>query len=151
MKKVLNTILIGLIGIICSGCNQYFISDAGTPDNNVYYGAYNRRDFTWADVVMYQKGSNKYCEGVIHLNAPTRSITMKNDSADAIMKMACSDGTLININWQLKKRAFADGFGSGVDQYNKTYNFKTVPKSEFLEVADNPQVQIPDKDLLLKY
>lgn len=150
MKKFLNIILIGLIGISAAGCNKYFISE--NTSNDSYYGAYNRRDMTWADVVVYKKESDKRCEGVVHLNAPTRSITMKNDRVDAIMKLACTDGTLININWQLRKGSFADGFGEGVDQYNNSYRFKTVSKGEFQQAADeNVKIKIPSDSSLLKY
>ena len=153
MNKLLNMLIIGLIGISTCACNQYFTSEvtSGVPDKDIYYGAYNRRDMTWADVVIYQKKSNKRCEGVVHLNAPTRSITMKNERTDAIMKTACTDGTLMNIKWQLRKGSFADGYGTGVDQFNNTYSFKTVSKGEFKEIADNPKVQIPNKEFLLKY
>lgn len=153
MKKILNILLIGFIGTFCCGCNKYFTSEVTsvTQDKDIYYGAYNRRDMTWADVVIYQKGSDKRCEGVVHLNAPTRSITMKNDRTDAVMRLACTDGTLMNINWQLRKNSFADGYGNGVDQYNNSYSFKTVSKGEFKEIAGNHKVQIPNKEFLLKY
>lgn len=153
LKKIFNTLLIGIFGLFTCGCNQYFISD--NKDNNqaddIYYGAYNRRDFTWADVVLYKKNSDIKCEGVIHLNAPSRSITIKNDRVDAIMKLACTDGTLMSIDWELKKKAFADGFGKGVDQYNNTYNFKTVSKEEFQAISEYKEIEIPDKEFLLKY
>lgn len=153
MKKFLNILFVGVIGMTCCGCNKYFTSEvtSGVNDKDIYYGAYNRRDMTWADAVFYQKGSSKRCEGVIHLNAPTRTITMKNDRVDAVMKAACTDGTIMNITWQLKKNSFADGYANGFDQYNKTYSFRTVSKGEFKKVADNPKVQIPNKEFLLKY
>lgn len=154
MKKILNIILIGFIGLTCCGCNKYFTSEVTTEadSNDVYYGAYNRRDFTFADVVVYQRGTDKHCEGVVHLNAPTRSITMKNDRVEAIMKLACTDGTLMSLNWQLRKGSFADGYGEGFDQHNNTYRFKTVSKKEFKEIADsNKKVTIPNKSSLLKY
>lgn len=153
LKKIFNTLLIGIFGLFTCGCNQYFISDNSEDTNNkdIYYGAYNRRDLTWADVVLYKKGSDKKCEGVIHLNAPSRSITIKNDRVDAIMKLACTDGTLMSIDWELKKKAFADGFGKGIDQYNNTYNFKTVSKDEFQTIAEDNEIEIPNKEFLLKY
>ena len=154
MKKIINILIIGLIGLSCCGCNQYFTSEVttGVESSEVYYGAYNRRDLTFADVVLYQRGSEKRCEGVVHLNAPSRSITLKNERTDAVMRLACTDGKLMNLSWQLKKGSFKDGYGEGIDQYNNTYRFKTVSKGQFKEVAGGKKkVIIPSKNSLLKH
>ena len=115
--------LAGLLAICIStsGCNQYITTEITSEDGDVYYGAYNRRDMIHADVKLFQKGTDRECDGVIFLNAPSRSITLKNDRVDATMIVGCNDKTIIKSVWQLKKRSFNDGWGEGVDQFNKIY------------------------------
>ncbi len=142
MKNIKNIIFVSLLTLICSGCNQYFIS---TTPENTYYGAYNRRDFTHADVKLFKKNSELVCDGSIYLNAPSRSITFKNDRVDAKMKLGCNDGKILDIVWQLRKGSFKDGFGEGVDQFNNIYKFKTVPKSTYKDITgDNRKITFPN-------
>lgn len=152
MKKISNLIVLLLVSFITAGCNQYISSEV-TDVNNVsktYYGAYNRRDMVMADVIIYEKNSENYCDGVIYLKAPSRSITMKNDRVDAKMKLACTDGKLMDINWKLRRGSFSDGTAEGVDQYNNTYKFKTISKKQY-KYNYGRKVEIPNKEFLLKY
>ena len=151
MNRLKNFFLVSLIVISCSGCNQYFVS---TTPENVYYGAYNRRDFIQGDVTLFKKNSDLVCNGVLYLNAPSRGITFKNDRVDAKMKLGCNDGKIIDSAWRLKKATFNDGWGEGVDQFNHKYAFKTISKSEFKKVADNNKKLLFPNDKnksLLKY
>ena len=142
MKNIKNIIFVSLLTLICSGCNQYFIS---TTPENTYYGAYNRRDFTHADVKLFKKNSELVCDGSIYLNAPSRSITFKNDRVDAKMKLGCNDGKILDIVWQLRKGSFNDGTGEGVDQFNNIYKFTTVSKSKYKTIAkDNTKITFPN-------
>lgn len=152
MKKSLFILSLFILGICSTGCNQYITTEITDNDGNIYYGAYNRRDMIHADVKLYQKGTNKICDGIIFLNAPSRSITFKNDRVDAKMILGCNDKTLMNINWQLKKRSFNKGFGEGVDQFNNIYQFKTISKKEFNEIATIKKIKYADEnESYLKY
>lgn len=132
MKNVGKILFISIIALACCGCNKYFVSTV--PDGS-FYGAYNRRDFTHADVKVFKKDSSLVCDGSVYLNAPSRSITMKNDRVDAKMKLGCNDGTILDLTWQLRKNSFADGTGEGIDQFKNLYKFKTVSKEEFKNAA----------------
>jgi len=147
MKNILKLSLICSLGLLTTGCNQYITS---TTNGDVYYGGYNRRDMIHADVKLFQKGTNKICDGSVYLNAPSRSITFKNDRVDAKMVLGCNDGTLIDSNWQLRKGSFS---GEGVDQLNNKYSFKTVSKKEYKKVAEHDKIKfINDKsESYLKY
>lgn len=152
MKKIL--MLAGLLAICIStsGCNQYITTEITSEDGDVYYGAYNRRDMIHADVKLFQKGTDRECDGVIFLNAPSRSITFKNDRVDATMIVGCNDKTIIKSVWQLKKRSFNDGWGEGVDQFNKIYQFKTISRKEFKEIASSQNIEFAkENESYLKY
>ncbi len=153
MNKHLKLIITCFILVIATGCNKYITSEVTNDKGEVYYGAYNRRDFTHADVKVFQKGNSKVCDGSVYLNAPSRSITMKNDLVDAKMLLGCSDGTIINLDWQLRKGTFSDGSGEGVDQFNNVYKFKTISKKEYKKVREENKIKfINDKsDSYLKY
>lgn len=152
MKKFLMPALLLGISLYTSGCNQYITTEITSQDGEVYYGAYNRRDMIHADVKLFQKGTNLECDGVIFLNAPSRSITLKNDRVDATMIVGCNDKTIIKTEWQLKKRTFNDGFGEGVDQFNNIYSFKTISKKEFQEIAGSQKIKFAkENESYLKY
>lgn len=130
------------MALASSGCNKYFIS---TTPENTYFGAYNRRDFIHADVRVYKKNSTQICDGSVYLNAPSRGITMKNDRVDAKMKLGCNDGTILDLDWRLRKGSFSDGKGEGIDQFNNHYKFKTVSKGVFKNIAgDKIKVTFPN-------
>jgi len=151
VKNINKIIFISAITFIFSGCNQYFVS---TSPQNTYYGAYNRRDFTHADVKLFKKDSKLICDGSIYLNSPSRSITMKNEKTDAKMKLGCNDGTILDITWQLNKGSFKDGTGEGVDQFNNSYKFSTISKGEFKKIAeDKVKISFPSdhKKSYLRY
>ena len=153
MKKLLNILLILTTSLMVTGCHKYIKAEKVVSQDSVaktYYGAYNRCDLTWADVILYEKGSDVYCNGVLHLNSPSRAITFKNDNVDAVMKLACSDGKLFDLDWTLEKAHFADGEGKGVDQYNNEYNVSTIKKKEYKKNINHP-AKVPSKNFLLKY
>ena len=141
MKKALKLFLISALVLSTCGCNKYIKS---THEGDLYYGAYNRRDFIHADVTIYKKDSDKVCNGVVFLNAPTRSFTMKNDRVDAKMKLGCNDGSIMDMKWKLRKGSFTDGYGEGTDQFNNKYTFKTISKVEFKKIADIKRVKYPN-------
>lgn len=152
MKRFLLLLSLGIISISACGCNQYITTEITSQDGDIYYGAYNRRDMIHADVKLFQKGTDKECDGVIFLNAPSRSITFKNDLVDATMILGCNDKTIITTEWQLKKRTFNDGYGEGVDQLNRIYQFKTISRKEFKEIAEKQKIEFAnDEDSYLKY
>ena len=125
MKNINKIIFISAITFIFSGCNQYFVS---TSPQNTYYGAYNRRDFTHADVKLFKK--------------------------DSKMKLGCNDGTILDITWQLNKGSFKDGTGEGVDQFNNSYKFSTISKGELKKIAeDKVKISFPSdhKKSYLRY
>lgn len=148
--KILKIIIAMSIMISASGCNQY-IKTTDTTNNHVYYGAFNRRDMIHADVIVFEKGSDKICDGAVYINAPSRSITFKNDRVDAKMVLGCNDGTLMDLSWQLRKGSFNDGFGEGIDQLNNKYKFASISKSQFKEIAEVKKVNFHTKTHFLKY
>lgn len=150
MKKALKLLFVLSLMVSATGCNQY-IRTQNTSDGHIYYGAYNRRDMIHADVKLFQKGTKKECDGVVFLNAPSRSITLKNDRVSAKMKLGCNDGSLMDIDWQLRKNSFKDGFGEGKDQLNNVYKFTTMPKSEFNILNERHKIEFAKEDSLLKY
>lgn len=150
MKKALKLLFVLSLMVSATGCNQY-IRTQNTSDGHIYYGAYNRRDMIHADVKLFQKGTKKECDGVVFLNAPSRSITLKNDRVSAKMKLGCNDGSLMDIDWQLRKNSFKDGFGEGKDQFNNVYKFTTMPKSEFNILNEGHKIEFAKEDSLLKY
>ena len=123
------------------GCNKYIVS---TTPENIYYGAFNRRDMIHADVKVYKLNSNQECDGLVVLNAPSRSITLKNDRVDAVMKLACNDGTLLDLDWELRKGSFSSGSGVGIDQFNNKYEFKTVSKDVYKKIAEKNKITFPN-------
>lgn len=150
MKKALKLLFVLSLMVSATGCNQY-IRTQNTSDSHIYYGAYNRRDMIHADVKLFQKGTKKECDGVVFLNAPSRSITLKNDRVSAKMKLGCNDGSLMDIDWQLRKGSFKDGFGEGKDQLNNVYKFTTMPKSEFNILNEGHKIEFAKENSLLKY
>ncbi|CDE59548.1 unknown [Fusobacterium sp. CAG:439] len=150
MKKALKLLFVLSLMVSATGCNQY-IRTQNTSDGHIYYGAYNRRDMIHADVKLFQKGTKKECDGVVFLNAPSRSITLKNDRVSAKMKLGCNDGSLMDIDWQLRKGSFKDGFGEGKDQLNNVYKFTTMPKSEFNILNEGHKIEFAKENSLLKY
>ena len=150
MKKALKLLFVLSLMVSATGCNQY-IRTQNTSDGHIYYGAYNRRDMINADVKLFQKGTKKECDGVVFLNAPSRSITLKNDRVSAKMKLGCNDGSLMDIDWQLRKGSFKDGFGEGKDQLNNVYKFTTMPKSEFNILNEGHKIEFAKENSLLKY
>ena len=89
---------------------------------------------------------------MIFLNAHSISITLKNDRVDATMIVGCNDKTIIKSVWQLKKRSFNDGWGEGVDQFNKIYQFKTISRKEFKEIASSQKIEFAkENESYLKY
>lgn len=150
MKKFLKLLSILTLMTLTTGCNQY-VRTQNTSDGHIYYGAYNRRDMIHADVKLFQKGTNKECDGVIFLNAPSRSITLKNDRVSAKMKLGCNDGSLMDIDWQLRKDSFKDGFGEGKDQLNNVYKFTTMPKKEFDILNEGHKIEFAKENSMLKY
>lgn len=150
MKKALKLLFVLSLMVSATGCNQY-IRTQNTSDGHIYYDAYNRRDMIHADVKLFQKGTKKECDGVVFLNAPSRSITLKNDRVSAKMKLGCNDGSLMDIDWQLRKGSFKDGFGEGKDQLNNVYKFTTMPKSEFNILNEGHKIEFAKENSLLKY
>ena len=150
MKKALKLLFVLSLMVSATGCNQY-IRTQNTSDGHIYYGAYNPRVMIHAGVKLFQKGTKKECDGVVFLNAPSRSITLKNDRVSAKMKLGCNDGSLMDIDWQLRKGSFKDGFGEGKDQLNNVYKFTTMPKSEFNILNEGHKIEFAKENSLLKY
>ena len=150
MKNLPLIILILFIAIISSGCNKYILAN---KNDEIYYGAYNRRDMIHADVKLYKLNTKTECNGMIFLNAPSRSITFKNDFTDAKMFLSCTDGKLIDTNMKFKKGSFTKGFGEGFDQLNNKYIFKEISKNKFKEYSNGQKMTfINDKNSsLIKY
>ena len=150
IRVIKTLVLIILVAFSTSACNKYLTVKTNSA---TYYGAFNRRDMIHADVKLYKLNSDVYCDGVIFLNAPSRSITFKNDLVDAKMFLSCSDGKLIDSNLQFRKASFDKGFGEGVDQLNNKYVIEEISKNDFKENINLKNIQfINDKsDSLIMY
>lgn len=157
MKKFITIGLVIIAGLMCTGCSKYIKATVMLPEGasesqaQVYYGAYNRRDNIWADVILYKKNSNDYCNGTFYINAPSRSITMKSDRVPAKMRLACSDGKVMDFNWMIRKSSFSDGYGKGFDQNNTYYYVSTINKSEFKSNMAGKRAVIPNKGFISQY
>ena len=152
MKKKFCFILVIIsISMLTSGCNGYIT--AKTDKNDIYYGVFNRRDMIHADVKIYKKNSPVTCDGVIFLDSPSRAFTLKNDVVNAKMRLSCSDKKLIDADLKMTKGSFDKPYGSGVDQFNNSYNFSTITKSVFQNNIKTTKIElINDKNSYsLKY
>lgn len=146
MKKFLNVFVFILVGIICSGCNHYVRIDVSDDEKSTYYGALNRRDMTWADVIAYKKGTETYCDGIAFLDA-------QKSASTAQVRLACSDGKLINLNWNLDGEKFSGGSATGIDQFNTSYKLYPIKRKEYKNNSPVKKAVIPNSstNFVLKY
>lgn len=153
MKKIFLLFSIITVSVLASGCNQYFRADMVNGHNDVYYGTYNRRDMTQADVKLFKRNSTMVCDGIMFLDNSTRVVNLSNKYAPAKMVLGCNDGTVIDANLFMRKKDYNKGYGEGVDQFNNVYKFKDVPKSEFKNNVKQKYKFVSDKttDNYLKY
>ena len=128
MKKILLIISVVTIPFITTACSNYLSINNGAEP---FYGIFVKRDMIHADVRLFQKNSNVLCEGSIFINAPSRSITMKNDFVDAKMLLTCNDGRLMDSDLKFRKASFDQGVGVAFDQYNNRYEVKEISKKEY--------------------
>lgn len=138
MKKAFITFSILLCSIFLTGCNKYISANTNGQE---YYGAYNRRDMIHADVKLFKKNTDVYCDGIVFINAPSRSITIKNDDVNAKLHLACSDNTLIDAKLLFRKGSFDECKGTGFDQLDNKYEFKEITKDEFIENLGSRKIE----------
>lgn len=131
MKKIILLLGIVSISLMTSGCNQYFKAEKVNGNNDIYYGAYNRRDRVHSDVVFFKKNSNVVCDGTLYLYNATRGYNLSDKMGDAQMNLGCNDATVINANWKLRKSSYKDGYAEGVDQFNNVYKFTSIKRYEY--------------------
>ncbi len=144
MKNTLKFIFICLLACTVSGCNNVYIkSENANVNDKVYYGALKGRDSIHSDIVVFQKNSDLYCDGVFYLRSGTKS-ALKDNFNNSKMILGCNDGTLMNITWQFIKGSLKEGTGEGVDQYNNVYKFKTITKKEYEVIAENQKITFPN-------
>lgn len=156
MKKVFYLLLIFCLPLCFTGCSHYISADVEAPNSGLYYGAYRLSDLIHADVQLFKKDSDEVCGGVMYLFAPNKTSTfaLKNIRSKAKMKLACSDGKLFDIDWELRRITYNNGFGEGIDQFNNKYNFRTISKEEFKQISDNHKINNEaylQKSNMLKY
>lgn len=153
MKKTLLLLSIITLSVVTSGCNQYFRADMENGNGDIYYGTFNRRDYTQADVKLFKRNSTMTCDGIMFLDNSTRMVNWSNKRGLAKMVLGCSDGTVIDADWQMRKADYNKGIGKGVDQFNNIYTFKAVPKSEFKKNVKQKYDFVDDNttDNYLKY
>ena len=150
MKKIFLLFSIISISMITSGCNHYFKAEKINGNNDIYYGVFNTRDKNQADVKFYKKNSIIACDGIIVFsNNPV--ITDKNyKRIPGKMTLGCNDGTVMDVNWLVRRTDHTTGYGKGVDQYNNIYNFTSIGKYEFVKNIKN-DYKFKDIDKTEKY
>ncbi len=146
MKKFLLMIIL-LSTIFTTACDKYITAQ---NNNEQFYGYFNRRDMIHADVILYKKNSSVICDGVIFLNAPSRSFTLKNDQTDAKILLGCSDKRIIDANLKMRKGSFDKPYGLGIDQFDNKYTFSTIKSIEYKKNVSRNKKEL-NKTNFLKY
>ena len=67
---------------------------------------------------------------------------------DAQANLACSDGTLLDLNW--KARTLTNWNGEGYDQYNRKYEFRVITSKQYKKLENTHKITSESYEHLIK-
>lgn len=120
MKKLL-TVLIFISTCLASYGGCFKLTENKT--NVSLYGKAKINDFTSSKIYIQDTSANTVCNGFGFEIIPDTALSSKNLTCFA--KVKCSDGRLMEINWN------KDLVGSAVDQYNNLYTLRKIKQKEY--------------------
>lgn len=148
MKKQMTLLTVLIFSLFtCGCCNQYLV---GSGAGQEYYGAFRSTDFTHSDIQLFNTKTNQKCAGSLYIDNAKKAV--KDDNGikwiDAQADLACSDGTLLDLNW--KARTMTNWSGEGYDQYNRKYEFHVITKKIYNQLENKHKITPESYEKLIK-